>query len=308
MTVKGGTNHACAACKYQRRKCAPDCVLAPYFPHDQPKMFQNAHKLFGVSNIQKILKPLTPDLKREATKSIIYEANMRDKFPVTGCCTVIRQLQYQIGQAEAELRFVISQLSIYRQQNHMQTPPQLQLGSLATAAVSSSSPDYNTLSLFQQQSYDENDNASIVNGDGGASIMPIQSFSNENEQGYGNDDVRPADHYVKNEIVNPLWIQHDFNTADQQNNNSTRVPPHEFFVEQPVSFQQEPDVLESQDYDEMPAFFDAIDDKEGYESSPESSQRDATQSIEHVSECQEFLNTENELKNAAACFSLTSVN
>ncbi|KAI3977991.1 hypothetical protein MKX01_032368 [Papaver californicum] len=252
MTVKGGTNHACAACKYQRRKCAPDCALAPYFPHDQPKMFQNAHRLFGVSNIQKILRPLTPNLKKEATRSIIYESNMRARFP----------------------------LDIYRQQNQIQTPPELlQLGNLSLISASSS-PDYNTLSLFQQQSYDAN-NTCIVNGDKGASILPIQ-----------------------NEIVNPSWIQqHDFNATNHYNsngNNSTRVQSHEFFVEQPVSFHQEPDVLESQDYDEMPSFR-AIDDKEGYESSsPESSPGDATQTIEHVSE--------NELKNAAACFSLTSVN
>ncbi|KAI3841416.1 hypothetical protein MKW92_026261 [Papaver armeniacum] len=301
MTVKGGTNHACAACKYQRRKCAPDCALAPYFPHDQPKMFQNAHRLFGVSNIQKILKPLTPNLKKEATRSIIYESNMRARFPVSGCQGVIIQLEYQLQQAALELHYVRAQLEMYRQQNQIQTSPELlQLGNLNMAAASPA-PDYNTLSLFQQQSYDDN-NVSVVNGDV-ASIMPMQSFSNENSQGYGND-VAPVD-YVKNEIVNPLWMQHDFITNDHNNNsnnnNPVKVQSHEFFVEQPVSFQQEPDVLESQDYDEMPAFFDAIDDKEGYESSsPESSPGDATQSIEHVSE--------NELKNAAACFSLTSVN
>ncbi|CAN8269373.1 unnamed protein product [Cochlearia groenlandica] len=49
------TNQACAACKYQRRKCASDCILAPYFPHDRHNQFLNAHKLYGVSNITKII-------------------------------------------------------------------------------------------------------------------------------------------------------------------------------------------------------------------------------------------------------------
>ncbi|KAI3987777.1 hypothetical protein MKX01_028511 [Papaver californicum] len=302
MTVKGGANHACAACKYQRRKCAPDCELAPYFPHDQPKMFQNAHRLFGVSNIQKILRPLTPNLKKEATRSIIYESNMRARFPVSGCQGIIMHLQYQVQQTQLELHYVNAQLDIYRQQNQIQTTPELlQFGSITTTAAASPSPDYNTLSLFQQQSYDANNTCIANGGDEGASILPIQSFPNENN-GFTNE-VNTAG-YVKNEIVNPSWIQHDFNATDHYNsngNNSTRVQSHEFFVEQPVSFHQEPDVIESQDYDEMPAFFDAIDDKEGYESSsPESSPGEAIQTIEHVSEY--------ELKNAAACFSLTSVN
>ena len=44
-------NRACAACKYQRKKCNPDCVLAPYFPADNPQRFVNFHNLFGVSSI-----------------------------------------------------------------------------------------------------------------------------------------------------------------------------------------------------------------------------------------------------------------
>nr|CAD1818355.1 unnamed protein product [Ananas comosus var. bracteatus] len=61
MMAKGGTSRpACAACKHQRRKCTADCPLALYFPADQPKQFQNAHRLFGVSNILRILKDLDP--------------------------------------------------------------------------------------------------------------------------------------------------------------------------------------------------------------------------------------------------------
>ncbi|KAE9467926.1 hypothetical protein C3L33_00163, partial [Rhododendron williamsianum] len=55
------TTHACAACKYQRRKCAPDCVLAPYFPHHRQRQFLNAHKLFGDEAISKDNKVIVKD-------------------------------------------------------------------------------------------------------------------------------------------------------------------------------------------------------------------------------------------------------
>ncbi|PPD95083.1 hypothetical protein GOBAR_DD07895 [Gossypium barbadense] len=103
MTLKGGATSACAACKYQRRKCIPECLLAPYFPADQTKVFQNAHKLFGVSNIVKILRSLDPSQHAEAMRSIKYQANVRDRFPVYGCLGVIRQLYYQIQMLEEEM-------------------------------------------------------------------------------------------------------------------------------------------------------------------------------------------------------------
>ncbi|KAK9278773.1 hypothetical protein L1049_028351 [Liquidambar formosana] len=132
MTLKGGTSQACAACKYQRRKCSSECLLAPYFPPDQPEMFQNAHRLFGVSNILKILKQLDPSQKPVAMQSIICQANIRSRFPVHGCWGVICQLYYQMRQTEEELHAVRTQLALYKQQeiSSMSTdsPSQLQLG------------------------------------------------------------------------------------------------------------------------------------------------------------------------------------
>ncbi|MCD9559201.1 hypothetical protein HAX54_017056 [Datura stramonium] len=98
MALKGGTNRSsCAACKYQRRKCTPQCVLASYFPANQPKKFQNAHRLFGVRNIMKILENLQDeDQKADAMKSIIFESDMREKFPVYGCVECISYLRQQL--------------------------------------------------------------------------------------------------------------------------------------------------------------------------------------------------------------------
>jgi len=50
------------------------CVLAPYFPTNKPKMLGDAHHLFGVSNIQKILNEIKDGEQRdEAMTSIIFE-------------------------------------------------------------------------------------------------------------------------------------------------------------------------------------------------------------------------------------------
>ncbi|CAL0326063.1 unnamed protein product [Lupinus luteus] len=126
--VRNGNNttQACAACKYQRRKCAPDCILAPYFPHDRQRQFLNAHKLFGVSNITKIIKFLEPHQKDQAMRSIIYQSDMRANDPVGGCYRYIQELHYQIEYHRAQLELVLHNLAVLRVQAHQQQQQQQQ--------------------------------------------------------------------------------------------------------------------------------------------------------------------------------------
>lgn len=126
MTIKGGTNKACAACKYQRRKCSKQCPLSPYFPADQPKKFSNAHRLFGVSNIMRILKQVEPKHRDEAMKSIIFESDMRAQYPVMGCLGVIWNYDAMIRSATEELHCLKRMLAIYKQNfppQHYLPPP-----------------------------------------------------------------------------------------------------------------------------------------------------------------------------------------
>ncbi|KAL6521740.1 hypothetical protein OROGR_018309 [Orobanche gracilis] len=119
MTVKGGTSPACAVCKYQRRRCSPNCPLAPYFPSDQTKTFRNVHRLFGVSNVTKILDSLnTDDQKEDAMKSIIYEAEMRQRFPVHGCSMIVCQLRSQLHCAIEELRRIHAHIAAFKEQSN----------------------------------------------------------------------------------------------------------------------------------------------------------------------------------------------
>ncbi|XP_039834530.1 LOB domain-containing protein 6-like, partial [Panicum virgatum] len=108
-------NQACAACKYQRRKCNPDCPLAPYFPADQQRRFLNAHRLFGVKNIQKTLRWIDPERGPDAMRALIYQSEARAADPVGGCVTIIEQLQRQIERTELELAYVKQQIAFYRQ-------------------------------------------------------------------------------------------------------------------------------------------------------------------------------------------------
>ncbi|KAI5669704.1 hypothetical protein M9H77_19557 [Catharanthus roseus] len=108
------SSRACASCKYQRRRCAPGCPLAPYFPAENPQQFTNAHKLFGVRNLAKVLKNMKPPQRDMAIKSMIYQANARANDRVGGCYRIVQELMKQIELCEAELDIVLQQLALYR--------------------------------------------------------------------------------------------------------------------------------------------------------------------------------------------------
>ncbi|KAA8534349.1 hypothetical protein F0562_031824 [Nyssa sinensis] len=93
----------CAACKILRRRCADRCVLAPYFPPTDPLKFTIAHRVFGASNIIKLLQELPESQRADAVSSMVYEANARIRDPVYGCAGAICQLQKQVCELQADL-------------------------------------------------------------------------------------------------------------------------------------------------------------------------------------------------------------
>ncbi|XP_030542375.1 protein ASYMMETRIC LEAVES 2-like [Rhodamnia argentea] len=104
----------CAACKFLRRKCQPECVFAPYFPPDQPQKFANVHKVFGASNVTKLLNELHPNQREDAVNSLAYEADMRLRDPVYGCVGVISLLQHKVRQLQMDLTRAKSELCKYQ--------------------------------------------------------------------------------------------------------------------------------------------------------------------------------------------------
>ncbi|KAK4436052.1 LOB domain-containing protein 1 [Sesamum alatum] len=89
----------CAACKILRRRCVDNCLLAPYFPPTEPLKFTTAHRVFGASNIIKLLQSQRAD----AVNSMVYEANARLRDPVYGCTGMVCHLQNQVSELQAEV-------------------------------------------------------------------------------------------------------------------------------------------------------------------------------------------------------------
>ncbi|KAF6161750.1 hypothetical protein GIB67_013827 [Kingdonia uniflora] len=110
----------CAACKSLRRRCSKDCVLAPYFPSNDPQRFAYVHRIFGASNISRMLMQIPVDQRAEAADSMSFEAKSRVKDPVYGCVAVIGQLYQQISAVQRELAKTQGQLAIYTAQQEQQ--------------------------------------------------------------------------------------------------------------------------------------------------------------------------------------------
>lgn len=128
----------CAACKILRRRCAEKCVLAPYFPPNDPIKFTTAHRVFGASNIIKFLQELPEFQRADAVSSMVYEANARLRDPVYGCAGAICQLQKQVNElqvqlAKAQAEVVNMQceqanfMTLFCMENMTQSPPQQSL-------------------------------------------------------------------------------------------------------------------------------------------------------------------------------------
>ncbi|KAE8701217.1 LOB domain-containing protein 6 [Hibiscus syriacus] len=103
----------CAACKFLRRKCTQECVFAPYFPPDNPQKFQNVHKVFGASNVAKLLNELNPSQREDAVNSLAYEAEARLRDPVYGCVGLISILQHRLKQMQHDLTNAKKELATY---------------------------------------------------------------------------------------------------------------------------------------------------------------------------------------------------
>ncbi|KAL1818489.1 hypothetical protein DCAR_0414659 [Daucus carota subsp. sativus] len=103
MASSNSYNSPCAACKFLRRKCMPGCIFAPYFPPEEPQKFANVHKIFGASNVTKLLNELLPHQREDAVNSLAYEAEARVRDPVYGCVGAISFLQRQVERLQKEL-------------------------------------------------------------------------------------------------------------------------------------------------------------------------------------------------------------
>ncbi|CAH2064954.1 unnamed protein product [Thlaspi arvense] len=331
MTLKGGTSGACAACKYQRRRCAADCPLAPYFPAEQPKLFQNVHRLFGVRSIVKILETLDEAQKPEAMKSIIFQSYVRDRNPVHGCLGVTQHLQYMIWVAEEELKAVNSQLQLYRnqQQNnnnngqnhhnpmiheigekqHEDVTSQLDLGMGLTVnnTQSNVTPFFSPLPVSETQQQQQMSSYTYCNEVNNNGYSPPPAYTDSCKEilnSNNNDSLAWGQNRFPYHHHNNGFSNQNESCNEMKNSNGVMAIQSQLVNLQMVSNQQEEEEDDVHEYDEIHQFLEIIDDRQSFADSKDAY---ASSSGESLKEPMNEMG-ENELRSAANCFSLTSVN
>ncbi|KAK8714711.1 hypothetical protein V6N13_042060 [Hibiscus sabdariffa] len=118
--------------KYLRRKCPPECIFSPHFPPNVPQRFVSVHRIYGASNVAKLLQQLPPHLRAEAAESLCLEAQYRIENPVYGCVGLISLLHQQIHDAEKQLAKTRAEIAVLKSQaQHPQAAPQENLLDIA---------------------------------------------------------------------------------------------------------------------------------------------------------------------------------
>lgn len=184
-------NTPCAACKFLRRKCMPGCIFAPYFPPEEPQKFANVHKIFGASNVTKLLNEIFPHQREDAVNSLAYEAEARVRDPVYGCVGAISFLQMQVDRLQKELDAANADLIRYATTctdhhiistalpppaaptlsmavHHPRQRPVLDGGSASTFYQTPSTFSFTYPLPWTSSSYVHNPSAGDINGGGGA--------------------------------------------------------------------------------------------------------------------------------------------
>ncbi|KAM7254315.1 hypothetical protein ACFE04_031997 [Oxalis oulophora] len=113
----------CAGCKFLRRRCCEDCVLAPYFPPNNPQRFASVHRIFGASNVTKMLQQVPEHLRGDAADCMAFEASLRIADPVYGCVGIISHLQQQIFEVENEILRTRAEIAFQNAQHVCNIPP-----------------------------------------------------------------------------------------------------------------------------------------------------------------------------------------
>uniref|UniRef100_A0A803N533 LOB domain-containing protein n=1 Tax=Chenopodium quinoa TaxID=63459 RepID=A0A803N533_CHEQI len=106
-----GVSTSCGACKFLRRKCTIECVFAPYFSYDEAVAhFAAVHKVFGASNVSRLLLHLPEHFRSEAALTISFEAIARMRDPVYGCVAYIHALQQEVATLQEEIEVLGNQM------------------------------------------------------------------------------------------------------------------------------------------------------------------------------------------------------
>ncbi|GLJ17656.1 hypothetical protein SUGI_0307660 [Cryptomeria japonica] len=62
---------SCASCRVHRKKCSEVCILAQYFPPDDPDKFAIVQRVFRTGHIGKLLQGLEVEQREDAVNVIL---------------------------------------------------------------------------------------------------------------------------------------------------------------------------------------------------------------------------------------------
>ncbi|KAG4959324.1 hypothetical protein AAZX31_13G104000 [Glycine max] len=193
-----GSGSPCGACKFLRRKCVRGCVFAPYFCHEQGAThFAAIHKVFGASNVSKLLAHLPVSDRCEAAVTISYEAQARLQDPIYGCVSHIFALQQQVVNLQAQLAYLKEQAAQSCLDGSINENPSEKLFEKSSSAL-----PQDLQSWFNQ----------VGNSNLGPEFLP-NMCTNLSTQHYGNNALM--------EDLNPIGINYETSGAMEGNNSSS---------------------------------------------------------------------------------------
>ncbi|KAK7321527.1 hypothetical protein VNO77_32268 [Canavalia gladiata] len=211
-----GFTSSCGACKFLRRKCTRDCVFAPYFSYDQAAThFAAVHKIYGASNVSKLLSHLPIHNRSDAAITISYEALARMQDPIYGCVAHIYALQQQVASLQEEIDTLGSLMA-------NSTINVVNCGSVE-APMNSNNGIQNILQHDDARtSYHQNQMANFPSQEGSATIY--KSFDSEmkaelpnvsglKEPSFGDSNSNPLEQFLsgidQEGFMNHPWFKHN---------------------------------------------------------------------------------------------------
>ncbi|RDX63899.1 LOB domain-containing protein 33, partial [Mucuna pruriens] len=212
-----GFGSSCGACKFLRRKCTSDCVFAPYFSYDQAAThFAAVHKIYGASNVSKLLSHLPIQNRTDAAITISYEALARMQNPTYGCVAHIYALQQQVASLQEEIDALGSLMA-------NPTVSIVNCGGVQAPMNSNNETQYNMLQNDATRTqYCQNHLANFLSQEGSATVY--QSFDSQmdivlpnahelEEPSFGDSNSNPFEQFLsgidQEVFMNHPWFKHN---------------------------------------------------------------------------------------------------
>ncbi|MCL7028075.1 hypothetical protein MKW94_027710 [Papaver nudicaule] len=98
---------SCAACAYQKKRCSPQCPLAPFFPPHRREDFEIVAKFSA--NCAQPFSPVDEPEQHLVAESMMIEAAARISDPVHGLAGISETLSQQLEDLTSELASVNQQ-------------------------------------------------------------------------------------------------------------------------------------------------------------------------------------------------------